>query len=53
MAEEIEIGLGGGCHWCTEAIFLSLKGVDSGIGQYEKDPLLIWSKDELWIKFYV
>ncbi len=22
-----KIGLGGGCHWCTEAIFLSLKGV--------------------------
>lgn len=22
-----QIGLGGSCHWCTEAIFLSLKGV--------------------------
>ncbi len=22
-----EIGLGGGCHWCTEAVFRSLKGV--------------------------
>ncbi|MCS3870560.1 peptide-methionine (S)-S-oxide reductase [Chryseobacterium ginsenosidimutans] len=22
-----KIGLGGGCHWCTEAIFNSLKGV--------------------------
>lgn len=21
------IGLGGGCHWCTEAVFLSLRGV--------------------------
>ncbi|MES2458006.1 MAG: peptide-methionine (S)-S-oxide reductase [Bacteroidota bacterium] len=24
-----EIGFGGSCHWCTEAIFLSLKGVKS------------------------
>lgn len=23
------IGFGGSCHWCTEAIFLSLKGVSS------------------------
>jgi len=23
----IKIGLGGGCHWCTEAVFLSLKGI--------------------------
>lgn len=22
-----EIGFGGGCHWCTEAVFLSLKGI--------------------------
>jgi len=22
-----KIGLGGGCHWCTEAVFLSLRGV--------------------------
>ena len=24
-----QIGFGGSCHWCTEAIFLSLKGVNS------------------------
>src|SRR3954451_12716902 len=23
-----KIGFGGGCHWCTEAVFLSLKGVE-------------------------
>jgi len=23
-----QIGFGGGCHWCTEAVFASLKGVE-------------------------
>lgn len=26
---QITIGLGGGCHWCTEAIYTSLKGMIS------------------------
>ena len=24
----MQIGFGGGCHWCTEAVFLSLAGVE-------------------------
>ncbi|WP_104419823.1 peptide-methionine (S)-S-oxide reductase [Neolewinella xylanilytica] len=27
MAEWKRIGLGGGCHWCTEGVFVSLPGV--------------------------
>ena len=27
--DQITIGLGGGCHWCTEAVYASLKGVIS------------------------
>lgn len=25
---KVRLGFGGGCHWCTEAVFKSLKGVD-------------------------
>lgn len=35
------IGMGGGCHWCTEAVFLALKGVvkveQGWVGSVEPD----------------
>ncbi|UPS92184.1 peptide-methionine (S)-S-oxide reductase [Bizionia sp. M204] len=42
MSSIFKIALGGGCHWCTEAVFQSLKGVEkveqgyvASIGEYE------------------
>lgn len=28
MKDLLKIGFGGGCHWCTEAVFMALKGVE-------------------------
>lgn len=27
MQNLYKVGFGGGCHWCTEAVFMSLRGV--------------------------
>ncbi|APQ16005.1 peptide-methionine (S)-S-oxide reductase [Maribacter hydrothermalis] len=28
MKKVFKVGFGGGCHWCTEAVFMALKGVE-------------------------
>ena len=40
------IGLGGGCHWCTEAVFQQLRGVSSVRQGYIKsiEPYDSWSE---------
>ncbi len=38
------IGFGGGCHWCTEAVFQSLRGV----GQVEQGFIRSVAPDDAW-----
>lgn len=55
MSLTSKIGLGGSCHWCTEAIFQSLKGVhhvsqgwiesEDNLGEYSEAVILEFDPD--------
>lgn len=51
-----QAGFGGGCHWCTEAVFSSLKGVDTvkqgwiaatGTNNWLSEAVLVTFNDEI------
>ncbi|NIJ54581.1 peptide-methionine (S)-S-oxide reductase [Dyadobacter arcticus] len=52
MPDIVKIGLGGSCHWCTEAIFQSLKGVvNVSQGWIESDESLTEFSEAVVVEF--
>jgi len=49
---KIKIGFGGGCHWCTEAVFSALKGIDIvNQGFIKSHPPNDQFSEAVWIQF--
>jgi peptide-methionine (S)-S-oxide reductase len=60
VKEIAKIGFGGGCHWCTEAVYLSLKGVvsveqgfiaqEEGNSSFSEAVIVTYNVDEIGLK---